>query len=64
MEDRWLSVEEIAPYPGVNRDTIYKWIERTNMPARMVGRLSECWTSPSACLQPSPDRPSGSVRQP
>lgn len=23
-EDRWLSVEEIAAYLGVNRDTIYK----------------------------------------
>ena len=28
MAERWLSVEEIAAHLGVNRDTIYKWIER------------------------------------
>jgi excisionase family DNA binding protein len=36
--DRWLSVEEIAAYLGVKRYTIYKWIERKNMPAHKVGR--------------------------
>ncbi len=39
IEDRWLSVEEIAAYLGVKRDTIYKWIERKDMPAKKVGRL-------------------------
>ena len=39
MEDRWLSVEEIAGYLGVKRDTVYKWIDRRNMPAHKVGRL-------------------------
>jgi len=39
IEDRWLSVEEIAAYLGVKRDTIYKWIERKSMPAKKVGRL-------------------------
>lgn len=38
MDDRWLSVEEIADYLGINRDTVYKWIERKNMPAHKVGR--------------------------
>jgi excisionase family DNA binding protein len=37
--DRWLSVDEIAGYLGVKRDTIYKWIERKNMPAHKVGSL-------------------------
>lgn len=37
--DRWLSVDEIATYLGVKRDTIYKWIERKGMPANKVGRL-------------------------
>jgi len=36
---RWLSVEEIAVHLGINRDTIYKWIERKQMPAHKVGRL-------------------------
>ena len=39
MTERWLSVEEIAAHLGVNRDTIYKWIERKKMPAHKVGRL-------------------------
>lgn len=38
-EDRWLSVAEAAAYLGVNRDTLYKWIERKRMPAKKVGRL-------------------------
>jgi excisionase family DNA binding protein len=38
-EDRWLSVEEIAGYLGVKRDTIYKWIERKRMPTHKVGSL-------------------------
>lgn len=37
--DRWLSVDEIAEYLGVKRYTIYKWIERNNMPAHKVGSL-------------------------
>ncbi len=39
MEDRWLSVDEIAEYLGVKRDTIYKWIADRNMPAHKVGRF-------------------------
>ena len=38
-DDRWLSVDEIATYLGVKRDTIYKWIERKGLPANKVGRL-------------------------
>ena len=37
--DRWLSVDEIAAYLGVKRYTIYKWIERKQLPAHKVGRL-------------------------
>jgi len=39
MEDRWLSVDEIATYLGVRRDTVYRWIDRHAMPAHKVGRL-------------------------
>lgn len=38
-EDRWLSIEEIAEYLGIKRDTIYKWIGRKCMPAHKVGSL-------------------------
>jgi excisionase family DNA binding protein len=39
MEDRWLSVDEIATYLGIKRDTVYKWINEKNMPAHRMGRL-------------------------
>jgi len=39
MEDRWLSVDEIAAYLGIKRDTVYKWIADKQMPAHKVGRL-------------------------
>ena len=39
MAERWLSVEEIAAHLGINRDTVYKWIERKKMPAHKAGRL-------------------------
>ena len=39
MDDRWLSVEEIAAYLGIKRDTVYKWVSKKGMPAHKVGRL-------------------------
>ena len=39
MKDRWLSVEEIAVYLGVKKDTVYTWINERQMPAHKVGRL-------------------------
>ena len=26
VSERWLSVDEIADYLGIKRDTVYKWI--------------------------------------
>jgi len=37
--DRWLSVDEIADYLGVSRDTIYSWLADKRMPAHKVGKL-------------------------
>jgi len=34
MEDRWLSVDEIAAYLGVKRDTVYSWISRAGFRAK------------------------------
>ena len=39
FEDRRLSVDEIATYLGIKRDTVYKWTKRKVMPAHKVGRL-------------------------
>lgn len=37
--ERWLSVDEIAAYLGIKRDTVYKWISAKQMPAHRMGRL-------------------------
>lgn len=39
VNDRWLSVDEIAAYLGIKRETIYKWLTDKNMPAYKLGRL-------------------------
>ena len=38
-EDRWLSVDQIAAYLGIKRDTVYRWIVRRRMPAHRLGRF-------------------------
>ncbi len=35
---RWLSVEEIAKHLGVSKETIYRWAEKSKIPAHKVGR--------------------------
>jgi excisionase family DNA binding protein len=39
IADRWLSVDEVASYLGIKRDTVYKGISRQDLPAHKVGRL-------------------------
>ena len=39
MPGRWFSVEEIAEYLGVSKDTVYGWISKREMPAHRVGRF-------------------------
>ncbi len=39
LNDRWLSVEEMALYLGINKGTLYKWITRKSIPAHKVGSL-------------------------
>jgi excisionase family DNA binding protein len=39
MEDRWLSVDEIADHLSIKRDTAYKWISERRMPGHKIGRL-------------------------
>jgi len=38
MEDRWLSVDEIAVHLGIKRDTVYR-CDKHAMPAHRMGRL-------------------------
>ncbi len=39
IEDRWLSITEICNYLGVSNDTVYKWIDKHEMPSHRMGRL-------------------------
>jgi len=35
----WVSVDQISEHLGVKRDSIYRWIDRKDLPAHRVGRL-------------------------
>lgn len=37
--EQWVSVDEVAEHLKVKPDTVYKWLERKEMPAHKVGRL-------------------------
>lgn len=39
LSDRWLSVEEIAQYLGISKETIYRWLEKKKIPAHRIGKL-------------------------
>ena len=39
MDDRWLSVKEVADYLGITHYTVYKWINRLGLPSHKIGRL-------------------------
>lgn len=39
MDDRWLSVSEIAEYLGVSKDTVYVWLASKKLPGHRIGRL-------------------------
>ena len=39
MEDRWRSVDEIAEYLGISKDTVYAWVTNKGMPGHKVGRF-------------------------
>jgi len=39
VEERWVGVEDVAAHLGVNKDSVYRWIEKMDLPAHRVGRL-------------------------
>jgi excisionase family DNA binding protein len=39
VAEQWVSVEQVAAHLNVKALTIYKWLERKDMPAHKVGRL-------------------------
>lgn len=60
MEDRWLSVGDVCTYLGVSNDTVYRWIEKRDMPAHRVGRLwkfkkvqVDAWVEAGGAVEPN-----------
>ena len=39
IENRWLSIKEIAEYLGVRRETIYVYLEKKNLPGHRIGKF-------------------------
>ncbi len=39
MEERWFSVDEIATYLGVSRETVYRWIAGSGLPGHRIGKF-------------------------
>ena len=39
--DRWYSVDEIANYLGIKKETLYKWLTEKDVPAHKVGNLQK-----------------------
>lgn len=35
----WVSVDDVARHLGVAKDSVYRWIEARDLPARKIGRL-------------------------
>ncbi|WP_144683445.1 helix-turn-helix domain-containing protein [Desulfobotulus alkaliphilus] len=59
MADRWWSINEICKNHGVSNDSVYKWIDRHNMPAHRIGRLwkfkksqVDAWVESGAAAEP------------
>jgi len=38
-EERWVGVEDVAKHLDVNKDSVYRWIDKMGLPAHRVGRL-------------------------
>lgn len=38
-EERWVSVEEVATHLGVNKDSVYRWVDKKALPVHRLGRL-------------------------
>ena len=37
-EEKWSSLEYVAEYLDVNKDTVRNWIKKTDIPAHRIGR--------------------------
>ena len=66
MTERWYSVDEVAVHLGIGRETVYRWIDRRDLPAHRIGKfwkfkLSEvdAWVRAGTAAQGSETEDSG-----
>lgn len=45
ITDRWLSVQEIAHYLGISKETVYRWLDSKKIPAHKIGKQWKFKTS-------------------
>ena len=38
ITEAWSSLEEVAAFLGVNKETVRNWIKKTDIPAHKIGR--------------------------
>ena len=39
VNENWISITEAAEHLGVTKDSIRKWIKKTDVPAHKIGKL-------------------------
>ena len=39
QNEKWMSVDEIAAYLGISKESVYKWLEKRKIPAHRIGKL-------------------------
>ena len=39
QKDNWMSVQQISDYMGVSKETIYRLLEKKEIPAHRIGKL-------------------------
>jgi len=39
VNENWISITEAAEHLGVTKDSIRKWIKKTDIPAHKIGKL-------------------------
>ena len=68
-EESWVDITEVAAHLGVNKDSVYRWVDSKGFPARKVGRLLRFklsqvdeWVESSSGAMPNRRRSSKTTR--
>lgn len=63
VEEKWVSVEEIAEHLAVSKDSVYAWISNKGMPAHRIGKKwrfkrseVDAWVVSGSAAEPPEER--------